>query len=138
LRNLPPERLAGLAGVPGVSWVCLQKNAPAEGLDRVPPEMGLFDGMAEVPDFAAAAAAVEALDLVITVDTAAAHLAGAMGKPVWILSRFSGCWRWQLHRADSPWYPSARIYRQAAPGAWDEVIAEVARDLETTAAGHGP
>jgi len=69
------------------------------------------------------------LDLVISVDTSVAHLAGALGKPVWILSRFDGCWRWLLDRDDSPWYPTARLFRQRAPGDWDAVIARVAQEL---------
>ncbi|HEY2595683.1 MAG TPA: hypothetical protein VGK33_17465, partial [Chloroflexota bacterium] len=69
------------------------------------------------------------LDLVISVYTSVAHLAGALGRPVWILSRFDGCWRWLQDRDDSPWYPSARLFRQPAPGAWDPVIASVAEAL---------
>jgi ADP-heptose:LPS heptosyltransferase len=83
------------------------------------------------------------LDLVICVDTAVAHLAGAMGKPVWMLSRFNGCWRWFTERPDSPWYPSMRIFRQQADRSWPRVIEEVrvalrewgaARRLETSSA----
>ena len=66
-----------------------------------------------------------ALDLVITVDTAIVHLAGALGVPVWLLNRFDTCWRWLLHRTDSPWYPSLRQFRQARPGDWDGVLATV-------------
>jgi len=68
---------------------------------------------------------VMALDLVITVDTAVAHLAGALNKPVWILNRFDACWRWLRDRTDSPWYPRARLFRQPKPGDWDSVIADV-------------
>ena len=75
------------------------------------------------------AALVNNLDLVISVDTAVAHLAAAMGKPVWLLNRFDSCWRWLLDRRDSPWYPTMRIYRQPVPGNWDAVLAEVGRDL---------
>jgi hypothetical protein len=67
---------------------------------------------------------------VISVDTAVAHLAGAPGKPVWILSRSDGCWRWLLERDDSPWYPTARLVRQTIPGDWDEAIVRVTRALE--------
>jgi hypothetical protein len=67
---------------------------------------------------------------VISVDTAVAHLAGALAKPVWILNRFDGCWRWLLDRDDSPWYPTARLYRQKQPGDWDSVMTQVARDLD--------
>ena len=68
----------------------------------------------------------------ITVDTSVAHLAGALGKPVWVLSRFDGCWRWLNGREDSPWYPTARVFHQKAPGAWDEVMARVAAALAAT------
>ena len=85
--------------------------------------------MAEVADFADTAALVTTLDLVIAVDTAVAHLAGALGKSVWMLDRFDPDWRWMTGRRDSPWYPTMRIYRQPAPGDWESVLAEVARDL---------
>ena len=83
----------------------------------------------ELDDFEDTAALIQALDLVITVDTSVAHLAGALGKPVWILSRFDGCWRWLEDRDDSPWYPSARLFHQKQEGDWDEVVARVAAEL---------
>ena len=73
----------------------------------------MHDWTDELTDFADTAALIEALDLVITVDTAVAHLAGALGKPVWILNRFDACWRWLADRDDSPWYPSARLLAAA-------------------------
>jgi ADP-heptose:LPS heptosyltransferase len=76
-------------------------------------------------DFADTAALIETLDLVIGVDTAVVHLAGAMGKPVWLLNRFDTCWRWMRERDDSPWYPTLRQFRQPSPGDWDSVIARV-------------
>jgi ADP-heptose:LPS heptosyltransferase len=82
-----------------------------------------------VTDFADTAALIANLDLVIAVDTSTAHLAGAMGKPVWLLNRFDTCWRWMLGRDDTPWYPTMRIYRQKRPGDWEEVIARVRDDL---------
>jgi ADP-heptose:LPS heptosyltransferase len=72
---------------------------------------------------------IEALDLVISVDTAVAHLAGALGKPVWVLNRFDACWRWLLDREDSPWYPTMRLFRQPAHGDWDSVIQKVVVEL---------
>ncbi|QVN21308.1 glycosyltransferase family 9 protein [Burkholderia pyrrocinia] len=86
--------------------------------------------MSDVVDFADTAAIIENLDPVVTVDTSVAHLAGALGKPVWILSRFDRCWRWLSNRDDSPWYPTARLFRQRSPGDWEQVIAEVAIALQ--------
>ena len=90
---------------------------------------GLADISAELTDFGETAALIANLDLVITVDTAMGHLAGAMGRPVWILLPKACDWRWMLQRSDSPWYPTARLFRQQTPGAWDPVIAEAAAAL---------
>jgi UDP:flavonoid glycosyltransferase YjiC (YdhE family) len=79
----------------------------------------------ELQDFADTAALIEQLDLLITVDTAVAHLAGAMAKPVWLMNRFASCWRWLLERTDSPWYPTMRLFRQRALGYWQGVVEEV-------------
>jgi ADP-heptose:LPS heptosyltransferase len=86
--------------------------------------------MGEMTDFADTAALIANLDLVISVDTAVAHLAASLGKPVWLLDRFDSCWRWLDGRRDSPWYPTLRLYRQERPGDWDSVLAEVMRDLQ--------
>lgn len=122
-RSMTIAELAPLLGVGGTSFVSLQLGA-ASGLFP-----GAVDAMAGVADFADTAAVIDALDLVITVDTSVAHLAGALGKPVWILSRYDGCWRWLRGRADSPWYPSARLFRQTAPGDWAPVVADVTASL---------
>jgi ADP-heptose:LPS heptosyltransferase len=82
-------------------------------------------------DFAETAAAISALDLVITVDTAVAHLAGALGRPTWLLLPHVAEWRWMDDRADSPWYPSMRLFRQPVPGDWPAVMAAVGQALET-------
>jgi ADP-heptose:LPS heptosyltransferase len=87
--------------------------------------MSLIDLTADLRDFGDTAALVQNLDLVITVDTSVAHLAGALGKPVWILSRYAGCWRWLNGREDSPWYPTARVFHQTEPGDWDDVVRRV-------------
>jgi tetratricopeptide (TPR) repeat protein len=107
----------------------LQKGEAAAQVAAAPDDVSIRDWTDELTDFAATAALVQALDLVITVDTAVAHLAGALGKPVWILNRFDACWRWLVERSDSPWYPTARLFRQPKPGDWDSVIAEVASAL---------
>ena len=123
-RSLPPERLAPLAGLGRIRLVSLQKGGPS-----APAALGLIDHTTDLHDFADTAALIANLDLVVSVDSAVAHLAGAMGKPVWLLDRFDHCWRWIAGRLDSPWYPTLRIYRQPNPGDWDAVVAAVARDL---------
>ncbi len=128
-RSIALAQLAPLAAVPGVSFVSLQKGPPAAQAATPPAGLVLHDFTAELGDFTDTAALIEALDLVIGVDTAVVHLAGALGKPVWVLNRFDTCWRWLLDREDSPWYPSLRLFRQAAPGAWDGVVAAVAAAL---------
>ena len=91
--------------------------------------MTLFDPMPRVADFAGTAAIIANLDLVISVDTAVAHLAGGMGKPVFLLDRYDHCWRWLSGRADSPWYPSMRIFRQQRIGDWTPVLRDAAAVL---------
>jgi hypothetical protein len=120
---------APLGAVRTVSLVSLQKGPPAEQLAQPPHGMTVHDWTNELDDFADTAALVEALDLVITVDTATAHLAGALGKPVWILNRHDACWRWLVGRSDSPWYPTATLFRQPKPGNWDAVFANVVTAL---------
>ena len=133
-RSIPLRHFAPLGGIPGVQYVSLQKGPPAAELDAASPVLPIFDPMDAVEDFADTAALLAHIDLVITVDTSVAHLAGALAKPVWMLSRFDGCWRWLRDRSDSPWYPSMRIYRQPRPGDWDSVIETVAADLRAWAA----
>lgn len=134
-RSIASHRLAPLAGLPGINFISLQKYHP--GADRAPPpaELGLTDWMDEIEDFGDTAALIDALDLVIAVDTAVAHLAGALGKPVWLLNRFFPCWRWLSEGTDSPWYPTLRQFRQPRLDDWDSVIAEVRCALEHYGAG---
>jgi ADP-heptose:LPS heptosyltransferase len=89
----------------------------------------MADWMDEVKDFSDTAALIENLDLVISVDTAVAHLAGAMGKPVWVLLKLAPDWRWMIDRADTPWYPTMRLFRQKTLGDWAAPIAEVVSAL---------
>ncbi|MEM5384467.1 tetratricopeptide repeat protein [Paraburkholderia phymatum] len=119
-----------LLRVPGVTFVSLQKGAATRPqLDGLPAALRPLDPMDDVHDFADTAAIVENLDLVITVDTSMAHLVGALNRPVWILSRYDACWRWLRGRDDSPWYPTARLFRQTAPGDWESVVARAAQAL---------
>ena len=129
-RSVTLSAMAPLAEVRGVDFVSLQKGAPSAQAADPPAGMTVIDHTPELGDFADTAALIDALDLVISVDTAVAHLAGAMGKPVWVLNRYDTCWRWLLHRTDSPWYPTLRLFRQAAPGDWDGVMRGVANALK--------
>jgi tetratricopeptide (TPR) repeat protein len=124
-RSIPFSKFAALAGVPGVSYVSLQKGDAALQSRTPSFSLAIEDWTHELGDFADTAALIEALDLVVAVDTAVAHLAGALGKPIWLLNRFDTCWRWLLNRNDSPWYPTLRQFRQPRPGDWESVLAEV-------------
>jgi tetratricopeptide (TPR) repeat protein len=128
-RSISLAQFAPLATLGGVTFVSLQKGAPAAQALTPPSGMTLIDWTAELEDFADTAALIAGLDLVVSVDTAVAHLAGGLGKPVWILSRYAGCWRWLDGREDSPWYPTARLFHQRTPGAWDEVVTRVNEEL---------
>ncbi|HLO64330.1 MAG TPA: tetratricopeptide repeat protein [Azonexus sp.] len=108
-----------------VAWVNLQMGKEAAEIAENGWSAAFFDPMGEVKDFSDTAAIIANLDLVISVDTAVAHLAGAMGKPVWMIDRFDTDWRWLPPREDSPWYPTMRIFRQDQMGAWDGVIDRV-------------
>jgi len=125
-RSLPLARLAPLATIPDVRFVSLQKPLPEADQAALAQFPGMADIAADLTDFGETAAVIANLDLVISVDTAIGHLAGAMARPAWIMLPKASDWRWLLERSDSPWYPSARLFRQATPGAWDPVIAEVA------------
>ena len=126
-RSVRLDDFAALGGIDDIAWFGLQK-----GRDEELCSCGSFtlDPLgAEIGDFADSAAILAQLDLVIAVDTAIAHLAGAMGMPVWTLLPFAPDWRWLLRRADSPWYPTMRLFRQPTAGDWASVFAEVAREL---------
>ena len=128
-RSIPAELLAPLGEVAEAGFVSLQHppgNAAATGIAL---------SHCELNDFADTAAVIANLDLVITVDTAVAHLAGALGRPVWIMLPFAAEYRWLLGREDSPWYPTARLFRQPSPGDWHSVITDVARELRRQVRG---
>ena len=136
-RSLDPTLLGPLFNVDGVRFVSLQKQPRDGDLDLLRRLGPIEDPTSELKDFADTAALIEALDLVISVDTSVAHLAGALAKPVWILLPSSGDWRWLIDREDSPWYPTARLFRQASYRDWPSVIERVAAALREKAA-HAP
>lgn len=126
-RSVPLSKFAPLAAVPGVKLYSFQQGAGSEQAATAPfPIVHLGD---RIGDFAETAAAVCALDLVVTVDSALAHLAGGLGVPVWVGLAFAPDWRWLLDRDDSPWYPSMRLFRQTEFGNWDSVFTRMAAAL---------
>lgn len=128
-RSLKFERLRPLLENRNVTWVSLQKWAPEDERPAIPDGVDWLDWTDELNDFADSAALAANLDLVITIDSAVVHLAGALNRPVWMLNRFDGEWRWLHRRADSPWYPSLRIFNQSSFGDWDGVLADVSQAL---------
>jgi hypothetical protein len=116
-RSFEWKQFSRILSVPGVRYFSLQKETSADVSDK-----GLIDWTKELLDFADTAALVANLDLVITVDTAVAHLAGAMGKPVWLLISAAPDFRWMLDRQDTPWYPSMRLFRQIKLGNWTSIV----------------
>jgi tetratricopeptide (TPR) repeat protein len=137
-RTIPLRLLLPLFELREFHFVALQKELPDEDapfLDST--RMATFLGDRQV-DLADTAAIIATLDLVITVDTSIAHLAGALGKPVWVLLPFSADWRWLRHRDDSPWYPTARLFRQPALGDWAGVVTQVGNAVRLCAARSGP
>jgi hypothetical protein len=127
LRAMRLEQVRQLGAVSGVTLVSLQKGEPASqtGTAGLP----IHDWTDELADFGDTAALVAALDLVITIDTAVAHLAGALGKPVWTLLHHAPDWRWRLRPNDTPWYPTMRLFAQPAPGDWLGVVRRVTAEL---------
>ena len=123
-RSLPPDAVRALLATPGICFVSLQVGERAN-------ETGLADLSARLTDYAETAALVANLDLVVTVDTSAAHLAGALGVPCWVLLPFAPDWRWRLGCEDSAWYASLRLFRQPAPGDWRRCVMKVACALGT-------
>jgi hypothetical protein len=120
---------APLAGIRGVTFFSLQVGEAGAEAQNPPPGMNLVDLTDSIADFADTAAFLSLLDMVISVDTAVAHLAGAMATPVWTLLPFAPDWRWLLGKRDTPWYPTMRLFRQRVPGDWKGVFEAVARDL---------
>jgi tetratricopeptide (TPR) repeat protein len=132
LRSIPPSLLAPLGKVPNVTFYSLQKRAEGAPLVTLAP-FPVIDHTADIHDFSDSAALIAHLDLVITVDTATAHLAGALAKPTWTLLPTGPDFRWLLDRDDTPWYPTMKLYRQPTPNDWPAVLTRVAADLTTLA-----
>ena len=127
-RSLPSlEVLAPLWKVAGVNFISLQKGAGEEEAAKPPNGLALINLGSQFADFADTAAVVMNLDLVICVDTAIAHLTGALGKPCWVLlPEYKTDWRWLIDHTDSPWYPGVmRLFRQSTIGDWDSVVNEL-------------
>ena len=129
-RSFTPDQFAPLEGIPGVEFFSLQRGPEAGQLDTAPPGMRITNLAAEANDLEDLAAMVLNLDLVITVDTLMAHLAGALARPVWTLLSFVSDWRWLSDRQDSPWYPSMRLFRQTRLGDWRAVMGRVREAIE--------
>jgi tetratricopeptide (TPR) repeat protein len=133
-RSLSLDMFSPLNQLEQVTFYSLQKGEAAQQAKNPPKGLHLIDYTDEIHDFSDTAALIENLDLVISVDTAVAHLAGALGKPVWTLLPFVPDWRWMLDREDSPWYPSMRLFRQKTYGDWESLIANITIELKKTIA----
>ena len=128
-RSIPLRLFQSLLGLADVHFVALQKEVPDDDLPHLQASGMTGFSDEQLADLADAAAVISMLDLVITIDTSIAHVAGALGKPVWVLLPFAADWRWLRARNDSLWYPTARLFRQPAPGDWQSVLAQVERSL---------
>jgi tetratricopeptide (TPR) repeat protein len=137
-RSMTLTQLAPLRQIPGPTFLSLQVGPAASEASGPSSGLVIHDFTSEIRDFADSAALLAEIDLLITVDTAAAHLAGALGTEVWLLNRLMSSWRWLLKREDSPWYPSLRQFRQNETGEWDSVIPRVADALAVYAQGYRP
>ena len=133
LRSIPVARLLPLLRRQDCEFHIIQTGlAEADAAELA--QLGVYDHSGALSDFADTAALMSVLDLIISVDSAPAHLAGALARPIWLLPQFSADWRWQRDRTDSPWYPTMRLFRQPRPGDWDGVVADVGRALDTVPA----
>jgi len=124
--------------IPGLRLFGLQKGAAANQTEDLSQEIAMTNLGGELDDFTDTAAVIANLDLIVSVDTAVLHLAGAMGRPAWAILPFSPDWRWMLDRPDSPWYPTMRLFRQKSYGDWDDVFQRVSQELQMLVAGQGP
>jgi hypothetical protein len=133
LRSFPIDRFEPLARIPGVRLFSFQKGSGSEQLAQVSGRWPITDLGPRLDDFMEAAAAASCMDLLILPDTALAHLAGALGLPVWMAVPFAADWRWLHTREDSPWYPTMRLFRQRRWAHWDDVFARITHDLAVLA-----
>ncbi|MEX0977965.1 MAG: hypothetical protein WDZ48_03890, partial [Pirellulales bacterium] len=131
-RSFPLARFAGIARIPGIRLYSLQMGPGREQLTELAGQVPITDLGDRLGDFYSTAAMVLNLDLVITCDSAPAHLAGALGVPVWVALAFSPDWRWLHDRTDSPWYPTMRLFRQSAHRDWDSVFRKLEEALTQT------
>ncbi len=129
IRSCSLKDFSPLLQLPGIAFYSLQKGTPVEELTQLSSQVPLQDLSSQLDDFAATAAVIAQLDLTISVDTAVAHLAGALNRPVWVLLCDKADWRWMLEREDSPWYPGMRLFRQSQSGDWAGVFARVTEAL---------
>ena len=136
MRSIAPAQVERLLAWPRAQWISLQKADDASKELVHAPRPNVTDWMNEITDFADTAALVKPLDLVIAVDTSVTHLAAAMGKRVWLLNRYAGCWRWLRERTDSPWYPGMRIFNQSERGNWVDVLSNLIEALEAEFPAH--
>ena len=125
-RSCSLKYFAPLLSIAGIAFYSLQKGSKVEEITQLSYQESIQDLSIQLNDFADTAAVVAHLDLIITVDTAVAHLAGALGRPVWVVLSYSPDWRWMVEREDSPWYPTMRLFRQNQPGNWQDVLERVA------------
>jgi tetratricopeptide (TPR) repeat protein len=132
-RSMKLRTLTPLLRNSDVQWFSLQKGAAASQISELPEDVHLHDGASKDRDLADTALLIATLDLVITTDTSIAHLAGAMGKPVWIMLPHLSDWRWMQDRSTTPWYPTAKLFRQSVPGDWRQVLERIAAHLNTLA-----
>jgi hypothetical protein len=128
-RSFPLALLRPLADIPGVSLVSLQKGPGAEQIPYLRDRFAVLDLGSELTTFADTAALMKCLDLVVCCDSSVAHLAGALGVPVWVAISIIADWRWLLEREDSPWYPTMRLFRQRRIGRWRPVFKRMAGEL---------
>lgn len=135
-RSCSLEHFAPIGQIEGVKLYGLQKGEPARQADELAGKVAVENLAEHFADFTDAAAAIECLDMVVSVDTAVLHLAGAMGKCVWALLPFAPDWRWMLGRADSPWYPTMKLFRQEEWGDWNSVFRKVTEELRALVGGH--